>query len=313
MDPLKILRDAIAAVPAVKYALGIAGIAAVVAIVLGLRLSPQVAVFGTLVVLGLMFILVVFSKYAGQASVAGFLGPAKLLVWFYTLAVIVATILFMTSYFLHRPLDFRPDVKPVLPPSSTGVSGFHQFGNDSFKEGYNNDARAGYEAAFCIDPEDSEAKAKSKDVPPTNGQYVYSLRKVGEMLMDNKQFRCAENLFREALEYDPPDPAQTHYLLGIALKEQGRINEALNEFTQAEQLLNALRPEPTCSPSSIYTWVGYLHQERGWALRSKALQTEGPYDAALDEFKKARPCIMSTDWVPTNIDEVKTGTRQAGH
>lgn len=133
MDPLKLLRAAIAAVPAVKYALGIAGIAAVVAIVLGLRLNPQVAVFGTLIVLGLMFILVVFSRYAGQASVDGFLGPASLLVWFYALAVIVTTVLFMTSYFLHSPLDFRPEIKAVPPTGSvTLYDGFKFPGQSAF-------------------------------------------------------------------------------------------------------------------------------------------------------------------------------------
>jgi len=37
MDPLRLLREATTAVPAVKYALGVAGIAAVVAIILGLN------------------------------------------------------------------------------------------------------------------------------------------------------------------------------------------------------------------------------------------------------------------------------------
>jgi hypothetical protein len=132
MDPIKLLRDAITAVPAVKYALGIAGIAAVVAIVLGLKLNPQVAVFGTLIVLGLMFVLVVFSRYAGHNS-TGFLGPATLLVWFYTLAVIATTVLFMTSYFLHQPLDFRPEAKAVFPTGSvTLYDGFRFSGQSIF-------------------------------------------------------------------------------------------------------------------------------------------------------------------------------------
>ena len=61
--------------PAVKYALGVAGITAVVAIVPGLKLSPQFAVFGTLIVFGLVFILVLFSQYAStkaQTSGAAF-------------------------------------------------------------------------------------------------------------------------------------------------------------------------------------------------------------------------------------------------
>jgi len=108
MEPLKLLKDAIRAVPAVRYALGVAGIAAVVAIVLGFKLRPDVAVFGSLIVLALMFVLVVFSKYAGQPN-ASSLGPATLLVWFYTIAIVVATILFMTSYFASWPIRFRID------------------------------------------------------------------------------------------------------------------------------------------------------------------------------------------------------------
>jgi hypothetical protein len=107
MDPFKLLKEAIEAVPAVRYALGVAGIAAIVAIIIGLKLNPQIAVFGTLIVLGLMFVLLVFSKYAGKPDIDA-AGPASLLVWFYALAVIVATVLFMTSYFANWPVQFRP-------------------------------------------------------------------------------------------------------------------------------------------------------------------------------------------------------------
>jgi hypothetical protein len=107
MNPLRVLREAIKAVPAVKFALAVAGVAAVVAIVLGFRLKPEVAVFGTLIVIGLMFVLVVFSRYAGEQN-ATFVGPAVVLVWFYTLAVIVTTTLFITSYFIHWPHSFTP-------------------------------------------------------------------------------------------------------------------------------------------------------------------------------------------------------------
>jgi hypothetical protein len=106
MDPFKLLKEAIRAVPAVRYALGVAGMAAVVGIVLGLKLNPQVAVFGTLIVLGLMFVLLIFSQYAGQPNV-DIAGPARVLVWFYTCAVMVATVLFMTSYFMNWPIPLR--------------------------------------------------------------------------------------------------------------------------------------------------------------------------------------------------------------
>jgi hypothetical protein len=103
MNPITLLREAIKAVPAVKWALGMAGIAAVVEIVLGTKkLGPQVAVIGALIVIGLMFLLVVFSRFAGRQNV-GLLGPAVVLVWFYTVAAIATTVLLFTSHFLDWP------------------------------------------------------------------------------------------------------------------------------------------------------------------------------------------------------------------
>lgn len=124
MDPFKLLKEAIIAVPAVKYALGVAGIGAVVAIIIGFRVNPQVAVFGSLIVLGLMFILVVFSRYQEQQAPKA-VGPADVLVWFYTLAVISATILFMTSYFWHWPVNFEAKARnPLRSGSVTLYDGF---------------------------------------------------------------------------------------------------------------------------------------------------------------------------------------------
>jgi hypothetical protein len=97
MDPMNVLKAAIQAVPAMKYALAVAAIGAVVAIALGFRNGAQSLVFGGLIVVGLMFILVIFSHYA-TAQPAN-LGPATVLVWFYTIAIMLATTLFGVSYF----------------------------------------------------------------------------------------------------------------------------------------------------------------------------------------------------------------------
>ena len=64
MEPLKVLQQSVKAVPAMKYALGVAGMAATVALVLGLKLQPLAAVLGSSIVLGLMFVLLEFSRYA---------------------------------------------------------------------------------------------------------------------------------------------------------------------------------------------------------------------------------------------------------
>jgi hypothetical protein len=113
MDPFKLLKTAIEAVPAVKYALGVAGIAAVVAIILGFHLNSQVAVFGTLIVIGLMFVLVVFSNLS-QRPDNNLHGPATVLVWFYTVTVMASTVLFITSYFWGLPVNLASNHEDQL-------------------------------------------------------------------------------------------------------------------------------------------------------------------------------------------------------
>ncbi len=130
MDPFRLLKEAIKAVPAVRYALGVAGIAAVVAIIIGLKLNPQIAVFGSLIVLGIMFVLVVFSRYAGQPNVH-FAGPAGVLVWFYAFAVMAATALFMSSYFLNWPVHFRSSSQIILPSGNVTLYDGFKFGGQS--------------------------------------------------------------------------------------------------------------------------------------------------------------------------------------
>ena len=123
MNPYAILQAAVRRVPALKYALAVAGAASVVAIVLGFKLPPEIAIFGTLVVIGLMFVLVVFTRYASDEG-NQVPGPAIALVWFYTVAVITCTTLFITSYFGHWPIDFRPfapEVKELVPVTLTAV------------------------------------------------------------------------------------------------------------------------------------------------------------------------------------------------
>ncbi len=80
LEPLKILRGAIKAVPSVKYALGIAGIISVIAIIKSLSISFPVAAFGTLIMLILMTLLVVFANLSTYKS-RFFYHPSVFLVW----------------------------------------------------------------------------------------------------------------------------------------------------------------------------------------------------------------------------------------
>jgi hypothetical protein len=106
ISPGKVLKDAIKAVPAVKYALGIAGIVAAIAIVKGFEIDFRIAVFGTVIMLVLMTVLVIFAKAAASAAV-GFVGPATVLTWFSLLLVIGTATLLFWSVFFKWPVDLQ--------------------------------------------------------------------------------------------------------------------------------------------------------------------------------------------------------------
>jgi hypothetical protein len=114
--PASFLKQAIKAVPAVRYALGVAGIIAVIAIVKGYGLGFRVAVFGAVIMLVLMTMLVVFARAVADRK-SDFHLPALVFTWFaLILTVATATALFF-SVFWNHPLDFRKDQSPQ--PGST--------------------------------------------------------------------------------------------------------------------------------------------------------------------------------------------------
>ena len=113
--PLRILQDAVAAVPAVRYAAGVAGIAAAVAIVASFTLGPAVAVLGTIVMLGLMAALLAFARAArvGAESSDAAADPAAVrragivLVWVFTLLICATGVMMFTMTFFGTPLTWQ--------------------------------------------------------------------------------------------------------------------------------------------------------------------------------------------------------------
>lgn len=102
LSPLKILKEAIRAVPAVKYALGVAGIAAAVAIIAGFKIDYRVAVLGTIIMFVLMFVLVIFSSFARTAATAT--KPLALsLAWSFVLLTIATSAFIFTGFFFSWP------------------------------------------------------------------------------------------------------------------------------------------------------------------------------------------------------------------
>ncbi len=108
---MQILDAAIAKVPSVKYALGVAGVFVVVAIVVTLSVDLRVAVFGTLVTFGFMVVLLVFAKLAA-AGPKMFVAPAAVLLWAFTVLSIAASVLLVTSVFFRYPVDLEGWLRP---------------------------------------------------------------------------------------------------------------------------------------------------------------------------------------------------------
>ena len=116
-----LVYDAIRAVPAVKYALGIGGIVWVIAAVAALNVDYRVAVFGSVIMIVLMVLLLVFAKLAGTASTV-FILPMTVLVWFSILLTTVSALLLATSIFFRWPLDLQYWLAPpsVTKPQADG-------------------------------------------------------------------------------------------------------------------------------------------------------------------------------------------------
>lgn len=106
ISPPGLLTRAIRAVPAVKYALGIGGIIAVIAIVSSFGLGFQVAFFGTIVMLVLMTVLVIFASFAGQPS-SSFHAQALVFTWFSLILFMATAVVLFTSVFWGSPVDLR--------------------------------------------------------------------------------------------------------------------------------------------------------------------------------------------------------------
>lgn len=108
MEAIQLIREATKSTPAVKFALGVAGVAAAVALVTGvIKLEPEVAVFGTVIMFGLMFILLVFSAIARNSKHHIIQIFAYILTGFFVLMIMATTTLLFTCTFWQKPVPIR--------------------------------------------------------------------------------------------------------------------------------------------------------------------------------------------------------------
>jgi len=103
---LDILRQGIREVPAVRYALGVAGIGAAAAIVYAIfQQKVEIAIFGTAIMLAFMVVLLVFAALS-RLPVGNIKYPALLLLWVTIGCFCAAIALLTTSFFFMYPLIF---------------------------------------------------------------------------------------------------------------------------------------------------------------------------------------------------------------
>jgi Effector-associated domain 1 len=101
-NPATVLTAAIKAVPVVKYALGVAGVSAVVAIATrGFGLDRGTAAVGTVVVIAFMVLLLILAAASRLQRMLR--TPALVLTWSFLIMVIISCFLLITSFFFHVP------------------------------------------------------------------------------------------------------------------------------------------------------------------------------------------------------------------
>jgi hypothetical protein len=121
-SPYQVLNDAVKAVPSVKYALGIAGVVAAVAIIQAFRIGYRIAFLGAIVMFVLMVLLVIFAKLT-QTAQTHFVAPVLVLMWSFLLLAIGTACLLFTSVFFRFPLDLRDWLKPETALSTVLTKG----------------------------------------------------------------------------------------------------------------------------------------------------------------------------------------------
>jgi hypothetical protein len=110
--PMAVLREAIKAVPAVKYALGVGGVGAVIALWQMWGLALSAGALGAVIMILLMALLLIFS-YATTSASKWLRLPAIILVYFSLVTTIATTTLIFTSAFFAWPMNLKAAIDPT--------------------------------------------------------------------------------------------------------------------------------------------------------------------------------------------------------
>lgn len=121
-SPVDLLEKAIKATPAVRYAMGVVGLAAAAALVFAFFKSPADAVAGLALIVSFMVVLAIFTVLS-KVALREFRVLAIVLAWVVLLLFLISLTLMMTSIFFMWPRTFEdlmnglqfsvPDRSPV--------------------------------------------------------------------------------------------------------------------------------------------------------------------------------------------------------
>src|SRR4051812_44281370 len=103
---LEIIKEATKAVPFVKYALGIAGLVAVITLIKAYQINFQVAVWGTIILIFLMVVLFIAASASNKQLNEAF-HPSTLLLWSVEIIFIGIICLLTSCVFFKKPLDLH--------------------------------------------------------------------------------------------------------------------------------------------------------------------------------------------------------------
>lgn len=112
LSPFQLLQEAIKADPDVKNALGIAGVASVVTIIAGFKIDYRIAVFGTIIMIALMVLLLIFSNAASARNKRALRLPSLVVTWSFLLLALFSATLLATSFFFSWPQESGSDFPP---------------------------------------------------------------------------------------------------------------------------------------------------------------------------------------------------------
>jgi HEAT repeat protein/Tfp pilus assembly protein PilF len=162
---LKIIKESIRAVPAMKYALAVVGIIAVVGMVRAFNLSPPVAVFGAVITLVLMVAMLIFARLTTVAR-KHFLLPAQVMMWsFLAVSIATASLLFTCAFFQWpKPVQELIYVGPVRPDHTKEVQVLTARARSQLKARDYAGAWKSIEQAVNLAPDSEEAREEQVEL-----------------------------------------------------------------------------------------------------------------------------------------------------